>query len=60
MKKCAFLSLILLLGIAAHLSGQQLKVAETVRLDGVVTVQDLLPAVKIVHPVAARALVSGE
>ncbi len=52
--------MILLLSIAAHLSGQQLNVAEAVRFDGVVTVQDLKPVVKIVHPVAARAMVSGE
>jgi len=42
------------------LSGQQLKVAEAVRYDGVVTTQDLQPAVQTVHPVAARAMARGE
>ncbi|MCU0459306.1 MAG: hypothetical protein MUE37_09505 [Bacteroidales bacterium] len=39
---------------------QQLKISESVRFDGVVTVQDLQTAEKPVHPAAARAMARGE
>ena len=39
---------------------QQLKISESVRFDGVVTVRDLQSEEKPVHPAAARAIARGE
>ena len=51
---------LLVLAIALQAGAQQLKIAEAVRFDGVVTVSDLKPAQQAVHPVAARAMARGE
>jgi hypothetical protein len=60
MRKSAILSFVLLFCLLSLLTGQQLKVSEAVRFDGVVTTQDLQPAGQTVHPVAARAMARGE
>ena len=51
---------LLVLAIALKAGAQQMKIAEAVRFDGVVTVSDLKPAQQAVHPVAARAMARGE
>jgi hypothetical protein len=51
---------LLVLAIALQAGAQQMKIAEAVRFDGVVTVSDLKPAQQAVHPVAARAMARGE
>lgn len=51
---------LLVLALTLQAGAQQLKIADAVRFDGVVTVSDLQPAQQAVHPVAARALARGE
>ena len=60
MKRSTILTFLLVLAMTLQTGAQQLKLAEAVRFDGVVTVSDLQPAEQAVHPVAARALARGE
>ena len=60
MKKSALLTLVFLLLSMSHLSSQQLKVNEAMRIQGIVTMQDMKPYETQVHPVAARAMARGE
>ena len=60
MKNNKIFTFLLVLAMALQAGAQQLKIAEAVRFDGVVTVSDLQPAQQAVHPVAARAMARGE
>ena len=60
MKKSLSISLFLVLVLSLQVRSQQLKIAEAVRYDGVITVQDLQPDQQSVHPAAARAMARGE
>ncbi len=60
MKKSLCFILFALMLAPVMVTGQQLKISETVRFDGVVTVQDLQTSDKPVHPAAARAMARGE
>lgn len=60
MRKSTILTFLLVLVMSFQAGAQQLKIADAVRLDGVVTVNDLQPSEQAVHPAAARALARGE
>ena len=60
MRKSGLLTLVFLLLSMSHLSAQQLKVNEAMRIQGIVTRQDMKPYETQVHPVAARAMARGE
>jgi len=51
---------LLLIFFAVFLNGQHSVVSDAVRIDGVITTQDLQPAEQSIHPVAARAISRGE
>lgn len=54
------MSVILAVALSFQVRSQQLKISDAVRFDGVVTMNDLKPAEKSVHPAAARAIARGE
>ncbi len=60
MKNSTLFTFMLALAFTVTAGAQQLKIAEDVRFDGVVTVSDLKPAEQSVHPAAARAMARGE
>lgn len=60
MKKSLWFILFVLMLVPVTVTGQQLKISESVRFEGVVTMQDLQTSDKPVHPAAARAMARGE
>jgi hypothetical protein len=60
MKKSLFISLFFILIVSLQVRSQQLKIAEAVRYDGVITLQDLQTDKPSLHPAAARAMARGE
>ncbi len=60
MRISTIFTFLLVLAMTLQAGAQQLKIADAIRFDGVVTASDLQPEQQSVHPVAARALARGE